>query len=199
MKRFYSLFAVMALSALVSCVGTDVRRWSEKKIKAWYETSEWQNLPIKPDRSVDVREFVEQNVLSPEEWKAAYDFMSDTDFGEILPGRYELTESGVYATVTDYMTKDTALFEAHRKYIDIQYVAAGREYIAIGDVNEKVPVSAFDEEKDIEFFTLDESHDFLADSSVFFVLFPKDAHRPCIKVENNSPVRKIVVKIPYVE
>lgn len=193
------MLVTMALFTLASCSGTNVRSWPEKKINMWYETSEWQNLPIKPDASIDIREFVEQNVLSSEEWNAAYDFISDTDFDEILPGKYELTESGVFVTVTDYMTKEPALFEAHRKYIDLQYVVRGQEYIAIGDTRGKTPSVVFNEEKDAEFYTLDESHACLADSTVFFVLFPKDAHKPCIKVDVSSPVRKIVVKIPYVK
>jgi len=120
----------------------------------------------------------------------------------MAPGKYDLTTDGVYATVSDYITKDidTVFYEVHRKYIDIQYVVSGREYIAITTLENIDSVKqVYDEVNDIEFFQKTDDRFVLADSTKFFVFFPSDPHKPCLKVDENSKVRKIVVKIPIKE
>lgn len=198
MDKIKLMFLGGILTMLTSCFTDNVRNWSDEKINQWFENSEWTRLDIRPDSSVDVREFVEQNVLSPENWKTAYEFIRKGGFSELPQGKYDLNEDGVFATVTDYETKDSSLFEAHRKYIDIQYVSCGKEIIEIGTSEEKIMETEYDETKDIEFFRLDHSEKVLADSTKFLVLFPKDAHMPCMRYGENKSVRKIVVKIPYV-
>src|SRR2546423_457006 len=49
----------------------------------------------------------------------------------LKPGRYDLDGERVYALVQQYTTKpvEQSQFEAHRRYIDVQYVHAGRETI----------------------------------------------------------------------
>lgn len=198
MKTLNQALVVAMICMIASCNIENVRTWSDEKVRSWFELSDWNSLPMKPVPSTDIRELVEQNVLSSENWKAAYDFLKNTDFSEIPQGRYDLNDNGLYATVTDYETKDTALFEAHRKYVDIQYVSRGNEMIRVGLTEKKIPRVDFDKSNDIEFFDLPESETILVDSSVFAVFFPKDAHMPCLKTGKKSFVRKIVIKIPYV-
>lgn len=149
-------------------------------------------------RNLSEDELPEWHAYAPEEdWKTALDFLRNTDFENIGQGTYELNANGVYATVTYYMTKDSALFEAHRRYIDIQYLAKGKEIIEIGDIKDKIPAVDYDSLKDIEFFTMRKYEKIVADSSSYLVLFPEDAHRPCMKIGEKQNVRKVVVKIPY--
>lgn len=191
------LLLICGVAAVISCNTANVCNWSDEEILEWFEASEWSKMNVKMNSSVDVREFVEQNVLSPDNWKTAYEFLRDSDFSKMEQGKYDLGENGVFATVTDYETKDSSLFEAHRKYVDIQYVAKGKEIIEIGDLEKKIVEIEYDEAKDIEFFKLDESEKVLADSTSYIVLFPKDAHMPCMKAGDDVFVRKVVVKIPY--
>jgi YhcH/YjgK/YiaL family protein len=56
-----------------------------------------------------------------------------TDLARRPPGRYDLADDGsVFALVEDYRTKPRAdgIWEAHRRFIDVQFVAAGVEAMA---------------------------------------------------------------------
>jgi YhcH/YjgK/YiaL family protein len=167
----------------------------------WFKNSEWSKLSIQPDQSIDLRKFVEQNILNPKDWQATFKFMSESDFNNMNEGRYELGGE-VYATITDYNTKDVSVadYEAHRKYIDIQYVASGKEYIGLTSLEEIISVvKPYDEANDIEFFQKPDNNLLLADPSRYFVFFPTDGHKPCLNVESVDKVRKVVVKIPYIK
>ncbi|NDG71800.1 MAG: DUF386 domain-containing protein, partial [Proteobacteria bacterium] len=51
--------------------------------------------------------------------------------GSQAPGRYEIDGDRVFALVQKYTTKpvESALYEAHRRYSDIQFIFSGRETI----------------------------------------------------------------------
>ena len=125
--------------------------------------------------------------------------MSESDFNNMNEGRYELGGE-VYATITDYNTKNISVadYEAHRKFIDIQYVPKGREYIGLTSLDDIISIiQPYDEEKDIEFFHKPDDNLLLADPARYFVFFPTDGHKPCLRVGSSDKVRKVVVKIPY--
>ncbi|MDD2286832.1 MAG: YhcH/YjgK/YiaL family protein [Bacteroidales bacterium] len=166
----------------------------------WFKNSEWSKLSIKPDLSIDLRMFIKQNILNPKAWQSVYQFMSESNFNNMNEGRYELG-CEVYATITDYNTKDISVadYEAHRKFIDIQYVSSGKEYIGLTSLKDIISiVKPYDEANDIEFFYKPDNNLLLADSSRFFVFFPTDGHKPCLNVGSVDKVRKVVVKIPYI-
>lgn len=112
------------------------------------------------------------------------------------PGRYDL-EGGMYATVMEGDTKplDEVPFEAHRDYIDLQYVFAGAERMAWAHVQELEQVSEYDEEKDC-YFLEGEGTTVSVKPSSFYVLFPSDAHKPSRHREMPKHFKKIVIKIP---
>ena len=39
------------------------------------------------------------------------------------------------ANVQEYETKETSLFEAHEKYIDVQYIVSGEEVVEVTDIS----------------------------------------------------------------
>jgi len=192
----------MGLS-LIACRDKPVSEWSDSEIDTWFTSSPWKNeLPMKPDSSINVRMFVEQNILNDSACEAAYKFLKETNFDSIRLGRYDLDDKGTYATVSEYVTKnaDTAFFEAHRKYIDIQYVPVGQEYIGLTTLNDIDSVKMeYNVEKDITFFFKADRKLKLANKKTFFVFFPSDGHMPCLSVGKNSNVRKVVIKIPYIQ
>ena len=187
---------------LLACnKSNDVSNWTDNQINEWFHQSEWVQLTMKPDSSINKRLFVEQNILNPASWQAALKFLKERDFYSMKPGRYELADDGTYANIDEYLTKDTAHFEAHRKFVDIQYLAKGKEYIYVTPVdNERNrEVTPYDETKDITFFDDDNYSKHLLSSENFLVLFPSDGHKPCMKVDSNEVVRKVVVKIPVAQ
>lgn len=165
---------------------------------AWFAREEWkQGWTAVPDESIDRVELARWMTLHPTRWAKAFSFLASGDLSALTPGRYELEGNDLFASVSDYVTKneEDALYEAHRQYADIQVVAAGEELIGVLPLVETMPTGPFDEEKDIVFLTASRDHYRLAGPGRFFVFFPGDAHRPCVRSGANGPVRKIVVKV----
>lgn len=133
----------------------NVRNWSEKEINNWFATSKWNiEFGIRPDESINRQEFVEQNILNPESWDAAFKFLNEEDLNALEAGRYDISDDGTYANIEEYMTKDSAHFEAHRKYVDIQYLVKGKEYIFVTPLepSKQTEIQAYVGAKDIELF-----------------------------------------------
>jgi len=185
---------------LASCADKNVKDWTDEEIDDWFRKSKWNELPVKPDQSINKRLFTEQNILNPASWEAAYNFLKAGGFNEKELGRYELLNDGTYANIEEYVTKDSSFFEAHRKYIDIQYLAVGKEYVRVTSLDNIISVkSPYDDLKDIEFFEKNSYTEHLLNGHNFMVLFPRDAHMPCMKADSAMHVRKVVIKIPMVE
>lgn len=127
-----------------------------------------------------------------------YDFICDFIKAPKENGRYELDGKDLYANIDSYETKpeNGALFEAHKKYIDLQVIMTGEEKIGWASPDALKPDGDFNEEKDIGFFNGAEDSWITVKNGNFVILFPEDAHKPCITVDGNSKfVKKIVFKI----
>ena len=125
----------------------------------------------------------------------AFRYLQKTDFREIEPGKYEIDGTNVFALIQQYETKakEKGRWEAHRKYIDVQYVFSGTELFGYTNT-ERLQSIAYDEVKD--FHELKGNGDFLqVPAGTFLLLFPQDAHMPGISVSPPQPVKKIVVKV----
>ena len=146
----------------------------------------------------DREEVRKQYAENTGEWDAVIDFFRTADLCSLQTGKHVLTSNGTFASVQRYVTRESGEFEAHRKYIDIQYVVSGKEVIELAERKdlgtETVP---YDQDKDIEFYSSAENisrlHLKTGDSAVFF---PSDAHKPCLSDGERADVVKIVVKIP---
>lgn len=139
----------------------------------------------------------------PGRWRAAFDFLADSRVGQLAPGNYELLPDGeAFAIVSEYEPRpaDSCRFEAHRRYIDLQYIVEGRERMGIARPDGLSVVEPY--VNDIEFYAaegVDGATYAVADPQSFFVFFPDDPHRPSIKADpaDSAMVRKVVVKIKY--
>lgn len=111
-------------------------------------------------------------------------------------GRYEIDGDKVYAMVQEYTTKTEGSFEAHQRYIDIQYIISGTEIIEWGNINKLTISNEYDEAKDVAFYHDSEeiSKLYMTEGS-FAIFFPEDAHKPCMSAVKSSDVQKIVAKI----
>jgi YhcH/YjgK/YiaL family protein len=129
----------------------------------------------------------------------AIDYLRRTDFSKLANGRYELDGDRVYAIVQRYKTKPQteAKWEAHRQYLDIQYVVEGNERMGYAFLHDKMPVEKeYDAEKDYALYHA--TGDFLAVPAGSFAIFaPHDVHSPGVATggpESVSDVCKVVVK-----
>lgn len=119
---------------------------------------------------------------------------------EALPvGKYELDGKALYAMVQEYDTKapNDARFEAHKNYIDIQYIIDGVEEIDVVDITRAELETPYDPERDVAFYkATDRATKSVYESGDYGIFFPHDVHCPAKMVGNTpSKVRKIVVKI----
>lgn len=127
----------------------------------------------------------------------ALEFLSDFDRRR-ADGRIELSGEQLFATVSGYETAPAVgrPFEAHRAYIDIQYLLQGRERILHAPVDELELLDEYVVEADLALYA-----DPSASSSVlvrpgdFVILFPGDAHKTGCMAGGRDAVRKIVVKV----
>ena len=128
-------------------------------------------------------------------FKRAFDYIQELDTAGIAVGRYEIDGENMYALVQQYDTKlkEQALWEAHRRYIDLQFVVQGVEGIGYADIIH-LQQGGYDPARD--FLPLHGDGDLVTvRSGGFVLLFPQDAHMPGIAIGSPAPVRKVVIKI----
>ncbi len=128
-------------------------------------------------------------------FKLGFDFIEKAIKENLAVGKYEIDGKKVWASVQAYDSKDEAKWEAHRNYIDIQYIVSGVERMEYADIKECEPFVPYNEEKDVEFFLASSQADLICAKDTFAIFFPNDVHRPGLKLGENSPVSKIVVKV----
>ena len=139
----------------------------------------------------------------PQVIRSALLYLKETDILSLQPGRYDIDGDSVYALVQDIETcqKEERRPEAHREYIDIQYVVRGRERIGFVPLDNTLTPTVSKPENDIYFFADDFDPENFVDmeSGDFCIFFPYDVHRPGCISGVQGKVRKVVVKIRYSE
>ena len=126
----------------------------------------------------------------------ALKYLSETDFSQLELGRHEIGD-GSFCVIQDYMTapRNQKRWEAHRRYIDVQFVASGVEHMGWAQIDTLQIIENYNEQNDIEWF--DGKGDFVtARTGTFVIVFPHDAHMPGVALEQPELVRKVVVKVP---
>lgn len=117
---------------------------------------------------------------------------------EKADGRYDVDGDNLFYLVQRYQTGpiEQGKLEAHKKYIDIQFVAEGIEIIGyepIGNLETDVPYS---EEKDCVFYKPGEDFTPVTlTAGMFCILYPDDAHMPAREVNVPCDVTKVVIKV----
>ena len=201
MKSLLKLSVILVLFSITQCQSpSHPSQWSDEKLNDWFETGQYLNgLQLIPDPSIDRLSFAIHYYDHKETWDKAFAFLKNTDLANIALGRIELGNE-MYATVSEYSPKDrdSALFEVHKKYIDIQWIISGEELIDIAQLKDMTITKPYDSENDIAFGTVPDYSELKTTPERFYIFFPADAHRPALKAGNDSAsVRKIVVKVPY--
>jgi len=186
-------------SASVKAISTESEPKSDKEINEWFTSEVWeQGWNVKVDESLNIKDFAYYYFKNPERWEKAFDFLAKTNLKTIKTGNYEIDGKNLFAAVSEYDSKneDNAKIEAHKKYADIQYVITGEEQIGVLPLDSMKPFIPYSEKNDIAFFKTDMINYYhQADSSNFFIFFPNDAHRPGVKIDKNTPIKKVVIKV----
>jgi YhcH/YjgK/YiaL family protein len=201
MKRIIvNIMVLTSILGLFGCSGTsDPSTWNSEKTDKWFEKGDWhKGWTVTPDNSISRTTLAKAYYKNSDRWNKAFAFLKDNDLTKLELKRYDLDGDNLYVMVSEYNTKnpENARYEAHRKYIDIQYVVSGRELIGIAPLASKDSIlQEYDATKDIEFLSVKKGITVQATPTKFFVFFPEEAHMPGLKEETNAPVRKAVVKI----
>lgn len=140
------------------------------------------------------------HVEYPAAIRQALEYLRAHDFKQMADGAYDVAP-GIRANVQRYQTKPVAECrpEAHEKYVDIQYIVEGEEYMGWCPLSPDLEVSeAYDAGKDVGFYAkLVPDSDIVLTPGGFAVLYPEDVHRPKGAVDGEPvQVTKVVVKVP---
>lgn len=127
------------------------------------------------------------------------DFLSRTDL-RTLPQGKTVVSPGLYVLREDYATKPLpeCVFEAHRRYADLQIVLSGTEAFGYRPEDGKgyAVKSAYDPGKDVEKYEVPETFTrVVLEAGMFALALPGDLHMPKLAAGDSSPVEKAVLKI----
>lgn len=129
----------------------------------------------------------------------AIEFLRLHDIHTLQEGRVDIEGSRVFALIQRYETvrAQEPKFEAHRAYIDIQYVVSGEEIIGWAPLTMMKMTEQYDQSRDICFGTVKTGYwtPVHMPAGRIAVLYPEDAHAPKLAFGVPSAVMKIVVKI----
>ncbi|NTV52391.1 MAG: DUF386 domain-containing protein [Candidatus Firestonebacteria bacterium] len=118
----------------------------------------------------------------------------------LVDGKHEIDGDGLYASVQTYTPKapGECRWEAHRRYIDIQYLVNGCEHMGYTPVESLAVAVPYDDSQDLVFFGGGPEFGTLlkVGEKMFAVFFPTDAHMPMLSPEGKpGQVKKIVLKV----
>ena len=129
--------------------------------------------------------------------KKAFELLQDKSVLKQPDGRYEVSDD-IYYIVVRYQTKPAseAKLEAHKKYLDVQFVAAGEELIGFAPTSRLQIQTPYDKEKDFMLYNVPEKLSSLSLlQGMFSIFYPHDAHMPACQLNGPADVHKIVVKV----
>ncbi len=127
-----------------------------------------------------------------------FTFLENPQLKSLADGRLAVRGEEIYAMVqhSDIRKPEESRYEAHRKYIDIQYLVEGAEEIRVAPVGKMKESVAYDAAKDIAFYEHPAAYrQVILKPGSFVVLFPEDAHMPLCPAGPVGKVHKVVVKI----
>jgi YhcH/YjgK/YiaL family protein len=128
----------------------------------------------------------------------AFEILTDKTLAKKQDGKYAVDGEKIYYTLQRYTSKPISdgKLEAHRKYIDIQFLLVGVEILGYAPLKGLTTAEEYNPQKDIAFFnTPKEITKAKLEPGLFCILFPDDAHLPCRQLAGPADVLKMVIKI----
>jgi biofilm protein TabA len=127
----------------------------------------------------------------------AFDYLRTVDFTTLVDGRNAVEGDRLYAMLNRYRTKPhaEAVWESHRKFIDVQYIVCGTEWMGYTPLD-RAPqiIMPYDPARDVQFYAPGEGG-FRLTTGQFAMFFPEDIHAPGLLDGSVSDVVKVVMKV----
>jgi len=125
----------------------------------------------------------------------ALNFLSSPHVIDLVPGRYNIAGDDIFAIVDKCQGRgrEKSPLEVHKKYIDVQYVVSGDEWMGWAPFADcRLDRDGFSSDQDIG-LCVDFPQSWLQVLPGYFTIFyPSDAHAP---LAGMGAVHKIVVKV----
>ena len=124
-------------------------------------------------------------------------YLKENDFSTLDSGKHETEENFMFMLVNEYSTKedDLNILEAHRKYIDLQYIISGEEIIKHEILDKQQVHKEYDKENDYILYKSKAKTEIILSQGMFAIFFPNDLHLPGIASNQSQEVKKIVLKV----
>lgn len=131
----------------------------------------------------------------------AIDWLADADLSALPEGRHPIDGEALFAICERLTPKPLGpetVWEAHRRYADIQCVANGVERMGWAPLTAELPLrAAYNPATDKTLFEPLAIEglvfDFRAGDAAIF--FPEDTHAPCLAPDDPRPVKRVVLKV----
>lgn len=124
-------------------------------------------------------------------FKDVINFINKTDLSTLKVEKKDITDK-VFYNSQEYLGKeDVNKFESHIKYIDIQVVIKGEEYI---HYSKDTPIIGETNDKDMYLTTSTDKTVLKLTKGMFAIFLPGELHNPGLKVDNNL-IKKVIFKI----
>lgn len=133
-------------------------------------------------------------------FKKAFDYLTSHSFQDMENGLYEVEGKDILAIVNSYETQpaEERVWEGHKKYIDIQFVAKGVENMGHSPIQFAKVLQDYDAENDFtKFDTI--GNEVTVPENYFTIFFPHDVHKPNLHQAQASFVKKVVMKVKMPE
>jgi YhcH/YjgK/YiaL family protein len=128
-------------------------------------------------------------------FKKAFAFLRQDGLAELPADRYEIDGDRMFCMISKGpgRSRSEAKLEAHRKYVDIQYVIAGIDEMGFKPTADcKLIDTSYDADKDIGFFNDQPDSWTPVPAGSFVIFFPQDAHAPLV---GSGEIHKAVLKV----
>ncbi len=113
-------------------------------------------------------------------------------------GRYEFGPDCYINVMMCDTTNDPGYMEAHKIYVDLQYLITGEERILYTDTTSLKAETPYDAEKDYGMYYYDTADTVIYRAGEGVLLYPVvDGHLPCRAVTAPMQLKKAVMKIRY--
>lgn len=121
----------------------------------------------------------------------ALEYIKTIDFTAIESGKHEIDGDNIFALISEYDTKDRSesKLEAHKKYIDVQFIVKGTELMGYAPLTNQKAATEYDDTNDYLFYEGDATYT-KVEKDMFAIFFPTDLHQPCIKVDQSVAVKQ---------
>ncbi|WP_461213974.1 NanQ anomerase/TabA/YiaL family protein [Lacticaseibacillus sp. GG6-2] len=129
-------------------------------------------------------------------------YLQTTDLVALKPGRGSVAPD-IPVTIQEYTTRTEAegKYENHRDEVDIQLIVEGEELVQVTNTAGLTQKEDDFAAHDIAFYAdpTTTPQNLILRAGDIVVLFPEDAHKPCLDTDGKHDVKKLIFKVPLAQ